>query len=155
MREKVIKILGIHPKGTILYRSKIINHKGYVIIIEPIIAKEEEDIDKSSEIYGSIRYITKDNIIIPAKDIYLYGEVDFNNNNDLDNIRQFGLINDEDDAYNAVYSNFDFEKGTCTTINGIIKNHPTWNPVEWFKFKYVLIGKPKRVIVYRKYIKKR
>lgn len=143
------------PKGTILYRSKFIGRKGYIIIIEPITAKEEEDIDKSSEIYGSIRYITKDNIIIPAKDIYLYGEVDFNNTDDLNNIRQFGIINDENDAYNAVYSNFDFEKGTCTTINGIIKNHPTWNPVEWFKFKYVLIGKPKRVIVYRKYIKKR
>lgn len=142
-------------KGTILYRSKFIGRKGYVVIMEPITAKEEEEIDNSSEIYGSIRYVTKDNIIIPAKDIYLYGEVDFNNDDDLNNIRQFNLINDEDDAYNAVYSNFDFEKGICTTINGIIKNHPTWNPIEWFKFKYVLIGKPKRVIVYRKYIKKR
>lgn len=137
-----------------LYRSKFNTRKYLVVIIEPITEKEEQDIDNYGQRHGEIRYVNKDKVIIPAKDIYLYGEVDFNNEEDLNHIEKFNLIDDDPDAYNAVYSNFDFDKGICTTINGVIKTYPTWNALTWFMCKYVLIGKPKRIIVYKKYIKK-
>lgn len=128
--------------------------KSFIVIMEPITEKEEEHIDKSSKYYGEIRHVKNDNTIISAKDIYLYGEVDFNKEDDLSNIERFNLIDNDIEARNLIYANFDFDKGSFTTINGVAKAYPTWNPILWFMYNYVLIGKPERIIVYRKIIKK-
>lgn len=115
--------------------------------MEPITEEQELLIDKSAKYYGAIQFERKDGVIVAAKDIYLYGEVDFNNDDDLDLIERFKLI-DEDG--NWIYSNFDYEKGNFTTIDGIAKDYPTWNLINWFKYCHVLIGKPQRIIVYKR-----
>lgn len=115
--------------------------------MEPITEEQELRIDKSVKYYEAIQFERKDGVIVVAKDIYLYGEVDFNNNDDLDLIERFKLI-DEDG--NWIYSNFDYEKGNFTTIDGIVKRYPTWNLINWFKYCHVLIGKPQRIIVYKR-----
>lgn len=117
--------------------------------MEAITEKEEERIDKAPKYYGEIRHIRSDGYIIPAKDIYLYGEVDFNNSDDVNNIERFNLIDTDLNVCNWIYSNFDFDKGCFTTIDGISKGTPTWNALRWFMYKYVLLGKPQRIIVYR------
>lgn len=122
--------------------------------MEAITEKEEQRIDKSAKYYGEIRYVKNDDIIISAKHIYLYGEVDFNNEDDLANIEKFDLIDNDIEARNLIYANFDFEKGCFTTVNGIAKTYTTWNPILWFMYNYVLIGKPQRIIVYKKIIKR-
>lgn len=122
--------------------------------MEAITEKEELRIDKSAKYYGEIRYVKNDDTIIPAKHIYLYGEVDFNNEDDLANIEKFDLIDDDIEARNFIHANFDFEKGCFTTVNGIAKTYTTWNPILWFMYNYVLIGKPQRIIVYKKIIKR-
>ena len=114
--------------------------------MESITEEEELRIDKSAKYYGEIQFRRKDGAIIAAKDIYLYGEVDFNNDDDLDLIEKFNLV---DENGNWIYSNFDYEKGDFTTINGIPKGYPTWNPINRFKYCHVLIGKPQRIIVYK------
>lgn len=117
--------------------------------MESITDKEEQRIDKAPKYYGEIRHVRSDNYIVPAKDIYLYGEVDFNNQDDIDSIRRFNLIDTDYCGCNFIHSNFDFDKGCFTTIDGIAKGYSTWDVIKWFMYNYVLIGKPKRIIVYK------
>lgn len=117
--------------------------------MEAITEQEEQRIDNAPKYYGEIRHVRKDGYIIPAKDIYLYGEVDFNNKDDIDNIKRFNLINMDLSVCNWIYSNFNFKEGYFTTINGIAKGYHTWNALKLFMYKYVLLGKPQRIIVYK------
>lgn len=148
MNEKVINLLNLKPIVT-LCRIRDVKTNIY-IQMEPIDEQQELRIDKSKNYYGSIRY-EKDGIIIPAENIYLYGEVDLTNQDDREIIEHFDLI-DKDGA--TIYSNFDYENGTFKTIDGIAKRYTTFNPILWFSYCHVLIGKPKRVIVYKKIVKK-
>lgn len=123
--------------------------KPSIVIMEAITEEEEQRIDKAPKYYGEIRHVRSDNYIIHAKDIYLYGEVDFSNKEDIKNIERFKLIDDDYNACNWIYTNFDFDKGCFTTIDEVAKGAPTWNALRWFMYNYVLIGKPQRVIVYK------
>lgn len=113
--------------------------------MKPITEEEENRIDKSKIYYGSIRY-DNNGEIIKAEDIYLYGTVDFNSNEDLDFIERFNLV---DERGNHIYSTFDYNKGCFTTINGIPKMYETWDAINWFKYCHCLIGKPERIIVFK------
>lgn len=145
-----MNLLGIRPKAVTLCRSELIKGKFYSIIMEPITKKEEQQIDNSIKYYEEIRYNRANNEIITAKNIYLYGEVDFNCDEDLDNIDRFNLIDKDVYACNWIPSNFDFDKGCFTTIENVAKGCGTYDAIKWFKYNYVLLGKPKRIIVYRK-----
>lgn len=116
--------------------------------MQSITEEQEKRIDNSSKYFGVIRFEREDKEIIQAKDIYLYGEVDFNSKEDISNIRKFDLI-DKSDNSNWIYSNFDFDKGCFTTIDGKAKGYNTYDCIKWFKYCYVLLGKPKRIIVYK------
>ena len=115
--------------------------------MEPITEEQEIRIDKSAKYYGAIRFERKDGVVVIAKNIYLYGEVNFDNDDDLDLIEKFNLINEEG---NWIYSNFDYENGNFTTVDGRIKSAPTWDLINWFKYCHVLIGNPQRNIVYKR-----
>lgn len=121
-----------------------------VVVMESITEEEETRIDNSIKYFDNIRHVKKDGTVISSKDIFLYGEVDFENKDDVNNIIKFNFINESIWANNTIYSNFNFDKGCFTTINGIAKQYQTWNALDWFKYKYVLLGKPKRIIVYNK-----
>lgn len=145
MREKIINVLGIRQKVT-LCRIKSIKDKYFNVYIEKITEEQENNIDKAINKYGEIKYKINDKTIIGAKDIYLYGEININDDNDLDQIERYNLI---DDKGGIIYSNFDYEKGKVTIYDNIIKCYNTWDVIDWFKFCYCLIGKPERIIVYR------
>lgn len=137
--------MGTRPEGVTLCHSND-NKTFFTVVMEPITAEEEARIDKSSKYYGTTRYERKDGAIINQKDIYMYGEIDLDSDDDLDIIEKFNLI---DERGNWMYSNFDYDAGTITTIERKLKQFQTWNPVLWFAYCHCLIGKPQRIIVYK------
>lgn len=145
MKEKIINVLGIRRK-MILCRIKGVKDKCFNVYVEKITKEQEDNIDKAVNKYGEIKYKINDKILIGAKDIYLYGEININDNNDLNQIKKCNLI---DDNGGTIYSNFDYEKGKVTVYDNIIRYYNTWNTINWFKFCYCLIGKPERIIIYR------
>lgn len=151
MKEKKINLLGIRQR-MILCRIEPIKGKPNNVYMEPITEEQEICIDKSEKYYGEICYKRSDGVIIDAKHIYLYGEVNFEDENDLYQIERFNLI---DSNGNNIYSNFDYDNGCFTTIDGYTKTYPTWNPIIWFKYCHCLIGKPQRIIVYCNTVNKR
>lgn len=115
--------------------------------MEAITEQQENRIDNSKTYYGNIRFERYDGAIVQAEDIYLYGELDFNNPEDVYNIEYFNLINPDGEW---IYSNIDYDKGNFTTIDGIAKQFQTWDALKWFKYCHILIGKPKRIIIYKR-----
>lgn len=110
--------------------------------------EEEKIMDKRKDSNGQVFYETKDGHIINNNDIILYGDINFDNKEDVELIKRFNLINEDEDG-NWIYSNFNYDKGNFTQIDCINKGYSTWNALLWFKFKHCLIGKPNKIIVYK------
>ena len=65
------------------------------LVMESITKEQEEEIDLSGELYDEMFFIKDNKYKIPARDIFLYGEINIDNKEDLmlinksDIIRQF------------------------------------------------------------------
>lgn len=151
MEEKVINLLGIRKTIT-LCRTEVIKGKFTYVYMEPITEEQEARIDKAEKYYGAIRFEHPNGSIIDSKNIYLYGEVNLNDKNDVRQIERLKLIDEEG---NYIYSNFNYDKGNFITIDRRAKCYPTFNPLTWFMYCHCLIGKPKRIIVYRQTVSKK
>ena len=138
-----INIMGIRS-------SVILNkYKADWLIMEEITEEQEEEIDVRGDM-DEIYYITKNNVKISAKDIFLYGEINLDNHVDLELLRKANIITQEVNNAANIPSNFDYETGDVyADKNDIFRVHDTWNKLDWFKFNHCLLGKPNRVIIYR------
>ena len=132
-------------------RSKVIlnrYHNNY-LVMESITEEKEAEIDARGDI-DEMYFITDSNVKIPAKDIFLYGEIDINNKEDLKLINKADIITLEINNAANIPSNFDYETGNVyADRDNIFKCHNTWDKIKWFKFNHCLLGKPNRVIIYR------
>lgn len=146
--EKTINLLGIRHKGVDLCYIENKQGKRVSIRMQPLTEEEENEIDNSVKYHGENIFKHESGKMVKARDIYLYGTVDFNNEEDIDNIERFNLIGDKS-TDNIMYTNFDYNKGCFTTVDGKAKYCKTFNALTWFKYCYCLIGKPKRIIVYK------
>lgn len=135
---KIVNLLGIRKKA-ILCRSKVMGDVIYSVMRE-ITEEQEKELD-------DIESIELDGKVIDKSNIYCYGQLDVNNEEDVNYIRKFNIINL--DAENPIHSDYNYERGNVRIDGNIAKTHPTWDAFEWFKYNYLLIGKPKRIIIYK------
>lgn len=135
---KVVNLLGIRKKA-ILCRIKVMGNYSYTVM-RPITEEEEKIIDRDEKITIDDNVITKDNI-------YCYGEFDVNNPEDINYIKKFNIINL--DEINSVHSDFNFDEGNVVIEGNIAKTYSCYDVVKWFKYNYVLIGKPNRILIYK------
>ena len=135
---KLVNLLGIRTKA-MLCRTKTMGELVYTVMRE-ITGAQEKEIDE-------LKSVTIDNKIISKDNIYCYGEIDINNEEDIKYLQKFNIINL--DAENSIHSGYDYEKGNVVIEGKIAMMRPTWDVIEWFKYNYMLIGKPKRVIIYK------
>lgn len=135
---KVVNLLGIRKK-VILFRTKFMGDSIYTVMRE--LTEEQE---KSLDTLESVKI---DDNIINKDDIYCYGEFNVDNEEDLNYIKKFNIINL--DSENFIHCDYDFKTGEVTITRTLAKTRPTWDSIEWFKYNYLLIGKPKRIIIYK------
>lgn len=120
---------------------------GY-IKMEAITQSKEAEIDASSSFNEKEELVYEDkngNVIAKGKDILLYGEINFDSKDDIELIKRKNIINEDG---SCIYSNID-QNGNIHTINGKLMWYPTFDPIEWFKYCHLLIGKPERIIIYK------
>lgn len=134
---KIIKLLGIR-KRAILTRFPRINGMDYAVLI-PLTKEQYVNLDKEE-------IIEINNKSIDKKNIYAYGEININLEEDVNYIKKFRLI-DSDNGGN-MYSTFDYTKGEAT-FEEIVKTKNTFDSIEWFKYNYCLIGKPDYILIYK------
>lgn len=132
-----INLLGIRKQTILCHFEKICD----LAVMKEITETDEKNIDKRLRFNTGTQFIERDKII-------LYGEIDFNNKNDVKVIKNKNLMFPEI-VSNIVYSTFDYKSGIATSINNVYKMTIEVDPVKWFMYNYCLIGKPKRVIVYK------
>lgn len=135
---KIVNLLGIRKKA-ILCRIKTMGDYSYTIMIG-ITEAQEKELDE-------LNSITIDNKLISKDNIYCYGEIDINNEQDVQYLKKFNIINL--DAENPIHSNYNYEEGNVLIEGRVVITRPTWDVIEWFKYNYMLIGKPKRVLIYK------
>lgn len=133
-----MNLFGIRER-TILSRTK--NLGNYIYVVMKSITKEDEKaLDDTEELNINGNIVTKD-------DIYCYGEFDITNPEDINYVKKFNIINL--DSNNQIHSNFDFETGEVIIEGNIAKMHDCYDVIKWFKYNYLLIGKPNRIIIYK------
>lgn len=132
-----INLLGIRKQAILCHFEKVCD----LAVMKEITETDEKNIDKGLRFNTGTQFIERDKII-------LYGEIDINNENDIKLIKNKNLMFPEI-VSNIVYSTFDYKSGIATTINNVYKMTIEVDPVKWFMYNYCLIGKPKRIIVYK------
>lgn len=135
---KIIKLNGIRKK-VILCRIKNIGEYQYTVM-RAITEAQEKEIDDNEQIEIDGNVFTKDSI-------YCYGQFDINNPEDLHYVSKFNIINLDDE--NPVHSGFDFDKGEVVIEGNVAKTYACYDAIKWFKYNYLLLGKPKRIIIYK------
>ena len=132
-------------------RSKVIlnrNGNSY-LVMESITEKEEQELDTLADL-EQMRYIVDNKYIVNSESIFLYGQINLNDKNDINLLSKSHIITPEINNAANIPSNFDYETGDVyADKDGIFKCHDTWNKIDWFKFNHVLLGKPERVIIYK------
>lgn len=128
-------------KNILLYRFNDNDKRSHVIVLEPITEEQEKDI----ELYDYFSINREGNSIkIKTNNIYFYGEIDVNNEDDCDIIIKKHLV-DTNLIHSWIPTNFNYNTGFANTK----KWYPTTNALDWFKYCHCRIGKPKRIIAYK------
>lgn len=130
-----MNLLGIRQRA-ILSRTKQIDGTTYSVMC-PLTEEQEKDLDEIE------RTIVNDKIVT-RKSIYIYGEVNINSKDDIDAIKKLNLVSGEG---SNIHSNFNYDKGVVTFEDNV-KFRLCFDALDWFKYNYCLIGKPKRIIIY-------
>ena len=141
--EKILNLLGVMKKRVLSHTKGKFEE---VYILQELSDKQEEILDKTESVIVKDP-ITKVNLKLNKNDILLYGEIDFNNEEDCNILKKYNCIMHNDNAF--VHSGFDFNKDSVT-ITDVPKFYPTSDPILLFKYNYVMVGRPKKVIVYKK-----
>ena len=135
---KTLNLLGIRQRTILCHFNNIAKD---IAVLIPITDEQVKEIEENEKIIINDKLITRENI-------YCYGDIDLTNEEDVEFIKKFNLIND-DYSSNVVYSNFNYEKGNVEYDGPVPKQYSTNNIIDWFKFNYMLIGKPKNVLIYK------
>lgn len=144
MLKKVMNIMGIR-------RRVVLNHSDNqgIVVLQVLTDDEERQIEKSEKKYGGIVFALDKKYKINSDSIYLYGDIDLSNEEDIKILSRFrNKICNEYSAGNFIYSNIDYNTGNVTAEDNIFKGYDCMNWYKWFKYNYLLIGKPKKIIIY-------
>lgn len=141
--EKTINLLGIRKRVILCHIKERIDQ----VVVMVGITKEQEDTLEQTE-----RLVLEDEpfngIEISRKSVICYGEIDIDNEEDVKCIIKFDLLG-HGETDNTVYSNIDFEKGTVSFEPPYPKDYQTQDPILWYRYNHLLIGKPERVLIFK------
>lgn len=120
----------------------------------PLTEEEENQLDECLEKNGTLEIGIKlpngQHYYIRDGNIYLYGEVNLNNPEDIRLIKSKPLTPEE--VYGSpavVYAGLDYSTGIIhADEEGFFRWFHTWDNVKWFMHNHVLIGKPKRILIF-------
>lgn len=135
---KEISLNGIRQKVLLCRTSGL---KGnFNIMMRPITEEEEKHIDDNK----SIEFVDGR---INGGHIISYGEININSEEDKNTIEKWNFV--MEDWSSMIPSNYDYDKGVGYTDERVMKYVPTIDAYKWFKYCYLLIGKPNRILIYK------
>ena len=110
--------------------------------MQSITERQEAKLDEEK----SINLVVDGNTIKVSKEsIYCYGEINSNNEDDARAIIRFNLVNEDG---TCVHSNINEQYQTVKPPKFVFST----NPLLVWDYSYTLVGRPKRIIVYRQQV---
>jgi len=122
-----------------------IDRGDYVCVLESITKEQEDNIENKGIFVFENNGYKKD---IPIEQIYFYGDIDLNNEEDIKIIKSKNLV-DVECKTSMIPVDFDYNTGYGKIEHNIPKIYPTIDSVKWFKYVHCRLGKPKYVIAYK------
>lgn len=90
---------------------------------------------------------------VSMKDIYCYGEVDFEDEDILNRISKFKFLDYLGAVGVHIYSGYDYKTHSCSSPKSCCLWTETWNPAELAKMAHGYLDKPKRILLFNQTIK--
>lgn len=90
---------------------------------------------------------------VSMKNIYCYGEVDFNDKDTLDKIENFTFLDYLISNGIRIYAKYDYETHSCSSPINKLKWAETFSPAELTKMAHGYLGKPKRILLFNELTK--
>ena len=127
--------------------------RDYGVFMEIISEKTEKELDRQMNIHNSFNYVNLHGSQIKSSAVYLYGEVDLNNEKDIKYLSRYkNAILNPFYSGNWYYTSFNYETGEIQydeNKKAYLGINFIADYLKWFKFNYCIIGKPKRIIIYK------
>lgn len=129
--------------------KEIGQHK--IMIYMTYITKEDEELlDNNKElelVRGNLKFK------VNLNNTYCYGEVDFHNgSDDMYDIEDFNFLDYLNTSGIHIRNGYDYENHECTSVEQRCGWTETWNPAIVAQFAHGCLGKPDRIILFRKVI---
>lgn len=120
----------------------------------PISEEEEKIIDNINN--KTLHFTRGDKTFnVTINDIYCYGEVDFDNEEDLDQIDDFNFLNYLGSVGIKIVSNYDYDTHSCKSTSKNVMWTETWDTVKLTIMAHGYLGKPKRILLFNKTVRKK
>lgn len=91
---------------------------------------------------------------VTMRDIYCYGEVNFEDEDTLNQIKEFKFLDYLGAVGVHIYSRYDYKTHSCSSPKRYCLWTETWNPAELAKMAHGYLGKPKRILLFNQTLKK-
>lgn len=130
---------GIRKKVTLCHINGVPKK---VVFMMAITDEQEKILDETEQLT-----LEEDDITIHRDDVYCYGDIDINNQEDINYITKFNLI-DNYESSNMIHSNFNYDKD-YVEFDKVPKMYGTSDIVKWFKYNHLLLGRPTKIIIYK------
>lgn len=114
--------------------------------------KEEAEIDNIDK--NTIQFHRGNKTFnVTKKDIYCYGEIDFDDESTLNQINDFTFLNYLDEVGVPIPSNYDYKTHSCTSPKRNYLWAESWDTLELTKMAHGYLGKPQRILLFNQNIK--
>lgn len=90
---------------------------------------------------------------VSMRDIYCYGEVNFEDEDTLNQISEFKFLDYLGAVGVHIYSRYDYKTHSCSSPKRHCLWAETWNPAELARMAHGYLGKPKRILLFNQTIK--
>jgi len=123
-----------------------------VLLYMTYISKEEEKLLDANKQLDVIR--GNQNFSINLNNTYCYGQVDFNTgSDDMYDIEDFDFL-DYLTGFSGIHirNGYNYKEHTCTSTERRCGWTETWNPAIVAQFAHGCLGKPERIVLFRKVI---
>lgn len=117
----------------------------YFIVMNAITEEQQKIIANGNTV--SV-HLGKYDFKLNNENVYVYGELDMKNHNDLDCIEDNVNITFSDKGY-IIPANYKYDTHTCESVNGFIGHHETFSIIELVEYGHGCIGKPKLCCIHK------
>lgn len=118
------------------------------VIMTYITAEEEDKIDNLKEQLFKINRGNR-TFSLSYRNIYCYGEIDFNKKEDVETIKKFNILNHLFGVGIPFPAHYNYENHSCISPIRKYKYAETFDVLDLVKYSHAMLSKPERIVLFK------